>query len=96
MVTPTGASGEAIGCGIANLENDILVLETIEINAASRGKGVGTEVLNALFTWGRQNGASVLTGDFKPEPWSARKARDFYEINGVDITADGKLFKSLL
>ena len=85
-------SGEVIGSAFAALENDILRLDSIQANPPVRGRGIGGALLAAVIGWGREHGATRVSGDFKPDPFSRPEdVERFYQKHGISVTADGNL-----
>lgn len=87
-------NGKSVGFGIVSLEPEALLLENIHVEPMSRRTGLGRVIFDALIHWGQDQGAKTLTGEFKPE-FGDQNAKFFYERMGVEITADGMLYKNL-
>ena len=85
-------SGEVLGSALAAIEEDVLRLDSIQANPPVRGRGIGGALLAAVIGWGRENGATRVSGDFKPDPFSksADVAR-FYTNRGISVTPDNNL-----
>ena len=82
------------GLAVVSLQEKGLNLDTIHVVPIARRKGIATILLEAIFKWGKENGAEEITGDFSPEYIGGQdefNARLFYKKHGIEITADNKL-----
>lgn len=85
-------SGEVIGSVFAALEDDALRLDSIQANPPVRKRGIGGALLAAVIGWARERGATRLTGEFKPDPFSKpADVERFYAKRGISVTLDGNL-----
>ena len=91
--------GTTKGFAVSSLGNDgQLILDSIHVVPPARGKGIGSALLSAVFDWGKEKGASEITGDFYPEFKGGndeKAAREFYRKHGVEICSDGKLKRKI-
>lgn len=85
----------SLGHGIAIVEENILLLESIQVLKRHRGRGIGRQILDALVEWGMEQGATELRGDFTPDTGEEEVARVFYERMSIQITPERKLLKKL-
>lgn len=65
------------------LSSPVAYLEGVYLNAASRGKGLGKEIIHALLNWCKENGFSELATDTEMENV---KAQEFYQAMGFRET----------
>ena len=88
-----GQSGEVLGSAFAALEDGAtLRLDSIQANPPVRGRGIGSALLAAVIGWGREQGATRLTGEFKPDPFSKpADVERFYANRSISVTSDGNL-----
>lgn len=88
-------SGEVVGSAFAALEDGALRLDSIQTNPPKRCRGIGSALLAAVIGWGRDGGATRLTGEFKPDPSVRISAVEkFYRERGISINEDGTLESS--
>lgn len=95
LFTAKDASGESIGFALSSLDkNGKLCLDSIHVIPKARRGGVGGALLRAVISWGINNGAQELTGEFYPEfrgGADETAARMFYDKNNIQIDEDNNL-----
>jgi len=85
---------QRVGFAIGTLAGEKLILEAINVSPPFRRRGFGSQMLQTLENWARNNGAETLTGEFLPEAGMRKPVAGFYEKNRV--TVQGRfLFKEL-
>lgn len=97
MFFVTDQIGGIIGSAFASIAKEAVILDSIQTNPPYRGRGIGSALLVAVQAWGREQGATRLIGNFKPDI-SARPTdvERFYCRRGISITPDGTLESNLL
>ena len=80
-------NGESVGYAVGKVEEASLSIETIFTYPGQRKrKGIGKAVLSGLLDWGKENGATSISGEFLPEPHSnPEHAKKLYEKFGFKI-----------
>lgn len=92
-----GPDGQGIGYAMACLVgSDTLDLRSIIVYPGWRDSGLGTTIMQKMFSWAQEQGARVLTGSFFPDPGMDEQLRAFYERLGIKVTPDLKLYKDFL
>jgi len=66
-------------------KGEILHLEDLIVSKASRGKGLGSQLLDAVVTYGNQRGVKRISWEVLD--WNA-PAIKFYESKGADVKRD--------
>ncbi len=87
--------GETVGFAISSLDSQgKVVLDSIHVIPGRRKSGVGSALLGAVKSWGKDKGATKIMGGFSPEfrgGEDEEAARKFYARHGITITEEDKL-----
>lgn len=90
-------NGELIGHAYGYFESDgTAVLESVNINACERRRGIGTILLSRFVECMALEGVREITGEMKPEDQlKIEETRRFYWKNGFEVGEDFTLRKRL-
>ena len=57
---PGPSAGMAVGAGGFEVYGGVALLRSVVVSESARGKGVGSQLLNALLSWGRDNSVTNI------------------------------------
>ena len=84
--------GETVGAAYAAIDDDALRLDSIQAIPPRRGRGIGSALIMAVIAWGRERGASRISGEFRPDAFSTPEdVKAFYAKHGVGVDSEGNL-----
>lgn len=82
---------KVLGSGAARVVGQIMTLDSIQVNLGERRRGIGTRLLKEIIEWAKDQGATEIVGNFKPEFQDFEKVKAFYESFYIEVSENGEL-----